>query len=75
MSLVSTHDQHNLYTSPPRVTQSSTFPDVILTSNTALVFESGIIENQMSDNDLIFTILIKTEITNIETSICVHQEL
>ena len=47
-----------LITSPKRVTpQSSTLVDVIMTSNTALVAESGVVENHISDHYLIFTVL------------------
>ena len=57
-NLCSSLNLTQLITSPTRVTShSSTLIDVIMTTNTALVAESGVIENHISDHYLIFTVL------------------
>ena len=58
MNLCSSLNLTQLITSPTRVTsQSSTLIDVIMTTNTALVAESGVMENHISDHYLIYTVL------------------
>jgi hypothetical protein len=55
-SLCSSLNLTQLITSPTRVTpKSSTLIDVIMTTNTGLVAESGVVENHISDHYLIFT--------------------
>ena len=57
-NLCSSLNLTQLITNPTRVTsQSSTLIDVIMTTNTALVAESGVMENHISDHYLIFTVL------------------
>ena len=57
-NLCSSLNLTQLITSPTRVTsQSSTLIDVIMTTNTALVAGSGVMENHISDHYLIFTVL------------------
>ena len=57
-NLCSSLNLTQLISSPTRVTsQSSTLIDVIMTTNTALVTESGVMENHISDHYLIFTVL------------------
>ena len=56
--LCSSLNLKQLINTPTRVTsQSSTLIDLIITSNTTLVVESGVLENQISDHFLIFTVL------------------
>jgi hypothetical protein len=56
-SLCSSLNLTQLITSPTRVTpKSSTLIDVIMTTNTGLVAESGVVENHISDHYMIFTV-------------------
>ena len=56
--LCSSLNLKQLINTPTRVTsQSSTLIDLIITSNTTLVVESGVLENHISDHFLIFTVL------------------
>ena len=56
-NLCSSLNLTQLITCPTRVTShSSTLIDVIMTTNTALVAESGVMENHVSDHYLIFTV-------------------
>ena len=58
MNLCSSLNLTQLITSPTSVTsQSSTLIDVIMTTNTTLVAESGVMEDHISDHYLIYTVL------------------
>ena len=70
-SLCSSLNLTQLITSPTRVTpKSSTLIDVIMTTNTGLVAESGVVENNISDHYMIF---YRARIKTSKTPTCAYK--